>query len=102
MASPKAGINLEELNATEAWRSLGPNVKRLLALAFESRNLPAVIREAHPALDPEMQTQLAENLLGDPAVQSVVNQYALGITAAKTPSKETYLGAASPSGSAHD
>jgi hypothetical protein len=81
-------ISMEELSTTEAWRSLGPNLKRLLTLALESRNLPVVIREFYPALDSETQRLLSENLQLTPAVRRVIDLYALGV-AAKTPSDTT-------------
>lgn len=80
-----SGIAMEELSATEAWRSLGPNIRRLLTLALESRNLRAALHETHPTLDDEMQQLVMGKLLLDPAIQSVVNLYALGIPASKTP-----------------
>jgi len=73
------GISLEELSATPEWKSLGPNLKRLLALALQTRNLPAVIDQMHPTLDAELQHKIAEDLLRMPAVRHVVDMYALGV-----------------------
>ena len=77
-----SGISMEELSAIAEWKSLGPNLKRLLTLALPSRNLLAAIRETHPTLDVEMQRQLAQKLLQDCNVQAVVNLYSIGVTTA--------------------
>ena len=73
------GVSLEELSATAEWKSLSPNLKRFMALALQTRNLPAVIDEMHLTLDAELQRKIAEDLLRMPAVQSAVNLYALGV-----------------------
>jgi hypothetical protein len=74
-----AEISLEELSATPEWKSLGGHLKRLLLQALQSRNLVAAIHEFNPRLDTEIQQQLAENLLREPAVRRVIDLYALGI-----------------------
>ncbi len=76
-------ISMESLTSTEAWRSLGSNVKRLLTMALQSRNLLAAIRETHPTLGEDMVHQVAANLLVEPNVRRVIDLYAVGITAAK-------------------
>jgi hypothetical protein len=73
------GVILEELSATAEWKSLGPNLKRLMALALQTRNLPAVIDEMQPNLDAEVQRKIAEDILRMPAVRRVVDLYALGV-----------------------
>jgi hypothetical protein len=74
------GVSLEELSATAEWKSLGPNLKRLMALALQKRNLPAVIEEMHLTLDAGLQQKIAADILTMPAVRRVVDLYALGVS----------------------
>ena len=78
----KTGMSIEELSATNEWQALRPNLKRLLTLALQSRNLTAAISELHRSADAETPRQLAEKLLQDSTVQAVVNLYSVGVAAA--------------------
>jgi len=73
------GFSLEELSATAALGSLGPDLKRLLTIALHTRNLPALIHQIYPTLDDELQRKIVEDLIGMPAVRRLVNLYALGV-----------------------
>jgi hypothetical protein len=73
------GVSLEELSATAEWRSLGPSLKRLLVLALQTRNLPAVIHETYPTLDAELQRKIAADIVTMPAVKQLIDLYAVGV-----------------------
>lgn len=78
-ALPKA--TLEELSATDAWRALGPKLRRLLTIALPQRNLPAAIQAMYGVV-PSLATEMAERLLGeDSNVRHVVELYGTGVTA---------------------
>ena len=79
--SKVTGITLEELSATAEWKSLGPNLKRLLTYALQTRNLLAAIHEVQPNLDAGLQRKIAEDILTMPAVRQVIDLYAVGISA---------------------
>jgi len=73
------GITLEELSATAEWRSLGAHLKRLLTVALQTRNLPAVIHETYPTLDAELQRKIAADIVTMPAVKQLIDLYAVGV-----------------------
>ena len=73
------GVSFEELSATAEWKSLSPNLTRLLAFALQTRNLPALIHAMYSNLDEELQRKIVEDLLRMPAVRRVVDLYALGV-----------------------
>jgi len=79
---PKAtGTSLEEISATDAWRALGPNLRRLLTIALPQRNLPVAIRMM-AGVAPSMATEMAERLLAeDSNVRCVIDLYATGVIA---------------------
>jgi hypothetical protein len=75
----KTGVTLEEISRSEVWKSLGGRTKQIIADALPQRSLLASLHRANPTLSFEMQKLVAAKLVTDPAVQAVVNFYALGI-----------------------
>ncbi len=93
------GVSLEELSATDAWKSLSGRVKQIIADALLQRSLLAALHRADPGLSFDMQQKVATKLVLNPAVQAVVNFYALGIEPAPVQPAETTVHESSESDS---
>ena len=71
------GLSPEALSGTATWRNLTPNVKRILSLYFSDpeHNLVDAVVSYHPDLLPDVQRQVADNLMQNKDVLKIVNLF---------------------------
>jgi hypothetical protein len=71
------GMSREEISARTEWKSLTPSVKRILNLYFDDaeRSLVDSVANFHPNLLPDVQRQVADNLMQNKDVLKIVNLF---------------------------
>ena len=69
-----SGMSLEQISATRQWKSLSTRAKQVLSLylRFEDRSLAEAVAIVHPDLSPDVHKQVAENLLMNPDVRTII------------------------------
>ncbi len=77
MNTNTAGMSVAQISAMKEWKNLTPKAKQVLSVYFNDvdHNLTDAVALHHPNLLPDVQRQVAENLMANPNVRTIVDLF---------------------------